>query len=1093
MKITGEFRGLKETLYKVEINNPTVNREDLTIESSLLITDGDLYFSDKAVEVEEGFDDMFETIGAGSAKINLLTKDYVGHLIYSSEARAVTVKIWREDKLIFDGFVEAGSFNQPFSEPYDPFTVNCISKLSTLHYYKYLDIRPSNIKEKLALVGEKSVKEIILGMLQPLLADGGHVYYDMSKGVTSASTETLLDDVKLSEATFVGENYDDVMSCDEVMDEILKYLNLRIVQKESDFYIFDWNKIKNGDEGLPEGYTQAESIELDTCSTSDALNIDLRYFPLGRQEVTITMNITQPTEYYTSLWGSETNYMNIRSGSSTKNVNYIIDGTLIVDSSYGGTDYNLFGQKADIRIRYNGVSIKAHDSSTWRDLFAVRTGSSGATSSTTAMIFRHNTSNIANSMGKLYEITVKDIITGQIQHDFVPATNASGYKGLYDKTTDTWCPVELSKQSYFKMNVAGGKTLTWFDIVNAEEVSKSSADMLLNAETNADTTTSITIDEVYSQVKVTCETNSNTTLIENPLDSSSLRSVFSNRQIFMTEYYADGEGDDAYDAFADIVKGRKSNYDSAYKVDWYLQWLQNPAWRFSSQNATDVTSLYEKVGNTYINQYKISDLIRNTNIQGAIISIGKAEYEGGRITNDSPITKIDMQPSLVIGLNGNGLRDTNSLPSDSMIEGRNPVAEYIGTNTGGFYSPNDDSTTNYIVFSGNIFLVPRQQDTGDGWTDVYTHVDDSRDYHKWFWHDTVPSDNNDDGRYYTRKFYKLTTPNSDPSTAETADTGFMPPTEVSKNRMLEFNYSEAWNNNDIISNLDILECELIIGTKRLIQMDYASGSTLQWVTVGEEPTATYDGVSYTVTSFKLGINPKIDDFIIGQTHPIRSNMSFTANLNTDGFCIPIKKSDNVHGQVRFKILGPVNSTWDQITRRHPSFWRHTRWTTTSYPILAQAESVVITDFKCELMSDNAGVNLNYQDITKDIVYVSNEGNGSVNIYEEDFRIMTQLSTQEALQIGCSTAYNYNAAMVGDNYLSEIWSNGQTDKPEKLYVDEMYSQYSTPKIHVDTKIWYDGNQDLFGNYRYNALGRDFSCLKRKINLSEEKIELALRER
>lgn len=50
------------------------------------------------------------------------------------------------------------------------------------------------------------------------------------------------------------------------------------------------------------------------------------------------------------------------------------------------------------------------------------------------------------------------------------------------------------------------------------------------------------------------------------------------------------------------------------------------------------------------------------------------------------------------------------------------------------------------------------------------------------------------------------------------------------------------------------------------------------------------------------------------------------NLDAKGTAIPIKKSDALSGAVVFRILGPVNLTWNDITRRHPSFWRHTNGT-----------------------------------------------------------------------------------------------------------------------------------------------------------------------
>jgi len=39
------------------------------------------------------------------------------------------------------------------------------------------------------------------------------------------------------------------------------------------------------------------------------------------------------------------------------------------------------------------------------------------------------------------------------------------------------------------------------------------------------------------------------------------------------------------------------------------------------------------------------------------------------------------------------------------------MIEYIGNNSGGVFSPTDDFTTNYLVFSGEMCLMPIQKET----------------------------------------------------------------------------------------------------------------------------------------------------------------------------------------------------------------------------------------------------------------------------------------------------------------------------------------------------------------------------------------------
>ena len=49
-------------------------------------------------------------------------------------------------------------------------------------------------------------------------------------------------------------------------------------------------------------------------------------------------------------------------------------------------------------------------------------------------------------------------------------------------------------------------------------------------------------------------------------------------------------------------------------------------------------------------------------------------------------------------------------------------------------------------------------------------------------------------------------------------------------------------------------------------------------------------------------------------------------IDAEGIAIPIKKADKVSGRVKFMILGPVNALWDVVTRRHKTWFRHTKRT-----------------------------------------------------------------------------------------------------------------------------------------------------------------------
>ena len=892
MWITGEFRDIHGNKCSVEIGNPSVSHADIIIGEHYNEGDNDLlYFTSEPVKIETEADDLFTVIIKTSATINLYARDYIGDLLYASNARSVVARIKKNGVVIFDGFVEPGTYNQPYSEPYDEFTINCIDKLSTLQYYKYKGITVDNFDSKLAELGNVTLMSV-LNLAFKEFDMRKRLLYDRSKGITEYEVDSVFDDIKISEQIMVGDDFDSVMNYDDILTEILKYLNLHIIQEGSKFYIFDWNSIIKGKE----------------------------------------------------QW------------------------------VYLGED----------RIYWNNLDVS----------------------------------------------TIR-----------------------------------------------------------------------LNETTNAGPDTNITVDEVYNQISLTCELNDQDVLIESPLDEESLTSVFKNRQLYMQELISEGNGTRALSAFKQMALGYQANYDGAKKVNWYLQWLQPKNWKLYTSDG-EVSTLYEKDTNgVYMNQYKISERLKGHPIEPAILSMGNVEYPQGVIKDDAPITKINMSNYLYISLNGNQSRNENTYqPNSTVLQSRQPIAEYIGANSGGVFSPSDDETTNYLVFSGKLCFLPVQKETaswpvveelatGDttGWLTLYDK--------------TVPSDNNKDGRYYTRKYYRLQYPNSDENTAQVTSVGISPLTQDKSSHLLQFNYSADWEWGDKRSNLEVLECELIIGNKRLIErpIEGTDKSTFEWVKLGEEPSSLYEGETYKITTFSIGINPKIGDYIIGDEFPIRANLDFKANIDADGLCVPIKKSDGVSGKVSFRILGPINTTWDDISRRHPTWFRHTKWTSTQYYVLSQCDSLIIKDFKVSLKTDAAGYNTDFQNNDKDLVYMSNETDAYVNKKDDiNFKIITQPSTEECIRLGCSLSNNYNAAVNASTGLpiSSIYNffTKETAKPEEHYVNQYYQLYSKPKIMLETEIWEVkfAVTEMKNTYTYSSLNRNFFPISMTRDLANDKTLLNLRE-
>ena len=86
---------------------------------------------------------------------------------------------------------------------------------------------------------------------------------------------------------------------------------------------------------------------------------------------------------------------------------------------------------------------------------------------------------------------------------------------------------------------------------------------------------------------------------------------------------------------------------------------------------------------------------------------------------------------------------------------------------------------------------------------------------KW-WHRTVPSRNNDDGRYYTQRWWRATTPNETAVWDAETVRGFVPFTDTGP-QLYEFQYSAIGDGTDRVSKVGVLACMLIIGDKCVVE------------------------------------------------------------------------------------------------------------------------------------------------------------------------------------------------------------------------------------------------------------------------------------
>ena len=641
--------------------------------------------------------------------------------------------------------------------------------------------------------------------------------------------------------------------------------------------------------------------------------------------------------------------------------------------------------------------------------------------------------------------------------------------------------------------------IIWHDIVANSTKTTAQQAVTIALANVADCDTTISIGDVYNQLLLTAKVEDIESVIESPLDDDLLASPYINKQKYLTEYSSDGEGKTAYNAFYAMTHNQKTTYGAGAITDWYVQVMRNKQWTFPMKGNTDI-DIVDYFGSEGTNQHALPDWLGQAP-GAAIMALGSVKMNTANDDN-SPTSKVNMTNYLAVSVNGNGIdNDENkTYPSVADIQKNIPYAVYTGNKAGGVFSPSDEKTTNYIVLSGKVILNPIMRQTN-----TYTNLH-NKEWHGglpmglkeneiYVWHQTVPSRNNGDGRYYTRQYWQAETPDKEVSWHEGADSGFYPYTGEGPEEY-EFKYSAVGDSTDTISKVAVLACMLVIGDKCVVETGTDGQTTdFVWQKYKERSECQSDD-EYYQQCFTIGFDPKIGDKLVGTEFSIQNNIDYKMGIDAEGIAIPITKGDKISGQVRFMILGPVNATWDVITRRHPTFFRHTKWSSSSVPLLAHVSSILIKSFEVKVYSDNGLISNGNDD--NDIIYMSDTKETFVNKKDDlEFKINSALTATECAQLGVSNTVKLSTPLnisTGDGVLEVYDRNGNVKaKPEQIYVDSYYTEYHRPRIVMEQKLRdIDNVVSLFNHYRHEALGKEFFVQGIGRNLIEGRADLTLKE-
>lgn len=682
--------------------------------------------------------------------------------------------------------------------------------------------------------------------------------------------------------------------------------------------------------------------------------------------------------------------------------------------------------------------------------------------------------------------------------------NVSDLLFLGDSEDDVWTQDVVLDEllSYLNLHIAqegfnfllfswetekAASNVSWTDLLhNHYTLTTSYRNVAIANSIAEDCATNISIGDVYNQIMVTCDVNELENVIESPLDDEMLIQLYSRYQKYLTEFSVEGNGSKAKSTFRTICTGDSAddvnfaalNYREGSITDWFIRMKTAKGWIFP-RYGVETDDLVEICCQNDSNQHTLP-LWLSSQMGACIMAWGNIETTLAH-TDNSPVSKLTFDDCLVVSVNGNN-DDTNPAPDMNDIKDSIPIAVYEGGSAASVFSPADDAVTNYLVVSGSLVLNPLMR-MSCNYTDAATVSEPT----------PVPSRSNDHGRLYTRLYWQAPTPADDPVHADNPSWGLLPFTGKGPEQY-EYKYSGIGDSTDQVSKVAVLACMLIIGDKCVVETGTdGTTSDFEWRTYKTHQECASDDEYYNQCFF-IGINPKIGDKLIGTEFSIANNISYTMDLDAEGMAIPITKDDHVSGPVTFKILGAVNTYWDEWTRRHSTWFRHSSYSANSVPLLAHISNIVVKDLNIKAYSDNGGLEVEEDN---DLVYLSDTNEEFFNRKEIDFKLTSALTATEASELGVTNTVNMStpqSALSGSGVLS-IYDRVQhvTAKPEKLYVDSYYKEMHRPRVTMQQSVTDDAaTVNRFYHYTHPAMSKAFYVLGVSRDLKMGVAILTLRE-
>ena len=219
MIFEGKFADITNTYqYYVKIGNSGITRE-IQEGNDDVYHDGKIlcFAGDSPVEISYDMSDTFENVYMRQCTVNLVSNYDLRLYVVASNYADLPIIVRRatfgiDDDLpesswsiIFDGFVNPLSFNQPFAQEWNEFSLDCTDRLGVLDYIKF----PPLLNDNMEYQTPRTYLNLALSQCG-FTSINYNIEYDYT------------DSTKINPQILIGDSEDDWMTCLEVIQEIGK-------------------------------------------------------------------------------------------------------------------------------------------------------------------------------------------------------------------------------------------------------------------------------------------------------------------------------------------------------------------------------------------------------------------------------------------------------------------------------------------------------------------------------------------------------------------------------------------------------------------------------------------------------------------------------------------------------------------------------------------------------------------------------------------------------------------------------------------------------------------------------------------------------